>query len=90
MSARTKFERALAGVIAKQTGEAWPVTAYVLYAMTSDPETMEMEEPFRFVSEGQRDYITRGLVEQLRDELSADVVNSLAYVDMDFEDDEDA
>lgn len=85
----TAFEDALQDLIAEQTGEGWPVTGFVLYAMTTDPETMEMEEPFWFVPAGQRSYVTRGLVEQARDELTADVAGSFSYVEADDDDEDD-
>ena len=83
----SNFEQALQNLIEEHTGEAWPVTAFVLYAMTTDPETMTLEEPFSYTPEGQRTYVTRGLLEQAKDELTADINAGFAYVDM--EDDED-
>lgn len=82
------FEQALQNLIEEHTGEAWPVTAFVLYVMTTDPETMTLEEPFRCVPAGQRTYITRGLLEQAKDELTADIAAGFAYVDMDDDDDD--
>lgn len=84
----SNFEQALQNLIAEHTGEAWPVTAFVLYAMTTDPETMTLEEPFRCAPEGQRTYITRALIEQARDELTADIASTFAYIEMGDDDDD--
>lgn len=89
MSALSEFEQALADLIEERTGEAWPVTAYILYAMTTDPETMDLEEPFWVVPKGQRQYTTSGLLEQARDELKADVMGSFSYVETEDDDDDD-
>lgn len=82
------IEDVLAELIAEKTGEVWPVTGYVLYAMTTDPETMSLEEPFWHVPERQREYVTRGLLEQARDELVADVTGTFSYVEVEDDDDD--
>lgn len=89
MTALSDFENAVAALIEERTGEAWPMLAFVFYAITTDPDTGLMEEPFWFTADGQRDFITRGLLEQARDELTADVVGSFSYVETEEDDDDD-
>lgn len=89
MSAQSDFEDAVANLIAEESGETWPVLSFVLYAITTDPETMTLEEPFWHTPQGQRVYVTRGLLEQARDELTADVVGSFSYVETEEDDDDD-
>lgn len=82
MSALERYEQAMADLIAEQTtgdNDRWPITAYVTIAMTVDPETMSQEEPEFIVAENQRDYITRGIIEQARDILIADGAAAFSY-----------
>lgn len=62
--------------------------AYVVFAVVVDPESAEFEEPFMLMADGQRDFVTRGLVEQARDVVVADSVGAIAYVSLDEDDDE--
>ncbi|WP_193510469.1 hypothetical protein [Cryobacterium sp. BB736] len=89
MSALTDLENALTALIAEHTGERWMTTGYLIYAMTTDPETMTLEEPHWITPEGQRTYVTRGLLEQARDELTADITGAFTYVETEEDDDDD-
>jgi hypothetical protein len=90
MSRREEFDDALADLLAEQTtgdDERWPVVAYVLIAVTTDPETMTLEELEIITAENQRDFITRGLIEQGRDYIKADTTAMVSYYTTDEDDD---
>lgn len=80
--ALARYEQAMADLIAERTtgdGDRWPITAYVCIAITVDPETMSLEEPEWIIADSQRNYITRGIIEQARDELIVDSTSALNY-----------
>jgi len=89
MSRRDEFEEALADLLAEETtgdGDRWPVTAWVVFAMTTDPETMRYDELEILTAQNQREFMTRGLVEQGRDYIKADTAAMVPYYT---EDDDD-
>lgn len=82
MSRREEFEEALADLLAEETtgdGDRWPVISYVVIAMTTDPETMRFDELEIITAQNQRDFMTRGLVEQGLDYLKADSAAMVSY-----------
>ena len=90
MSAQTDFEDRMADLLAARTtgdGDRWPIVGYVVYIASVDPETMRAESGDFITPEGQSAFMTRGLIEAARDELTADTLASVSYGEWD-EDDE--
>lgn len=92
MSALERYEQAMADLIAERTtgeGDRWPVVGYVTYVLTTDPETMTMDEPEVITPEGQRPVMTRGLLEEALDLLKQEQAAAIAYATWDDDDDDD-
>jgi hypothetical protein len=81
-------EDAITAHVQDMMGESWPVTAFVVYARVTDPETMTADEPVWIVPDGQRSYITRGLLEEARSSAEEDALPVFVFSDFDDEDDE--
>lgn len=79
-----KFEKQLRRQVKEQFGERWPLVAYVVYARVTDPESMSMDESVWVVPEGQREFVTRGLLGAAKAEHEA--VNQPVFALSDLED----
>ncbi len=91
MTAYTDYEEALKRLLAERTtgdDTPWPVLAYVTYVVTTDPETMTLEDPEWITPPGQLNVLTRGLLEQARTEFTEMTAPMVSYADL-FEDDDD-
>lgn len=91
MSALSNYEDALQALIKERTtgdDDPWPVVAYITYVITTDPETMTLEEPEWVTPAGQLNVLTRGLLEQARTEFAEATAPLTSYADI-WEDDDD-
>lgn len=73
MSALSEFETAMANLVAERTtgdDERWPITSYVCYVVTIDPETMRFEEPVWLLPDGQSEFLTRGIIVTAHNDLN--------------------
>lgn len=91
MSALNDYEDALRALISERTtgdDTPWPIVGYFTYVVTTDPETMNLEEPEWVIPDGQMNFVTRGLIEQARTEFAestAPVFSSMVWDDDDDE-----
>lgn len=87
-----RYEQALADLIAEwTTGDEtrWPVVGWVTYALTTDPESMTMDEPELITPTGQRPTFTRGLLQEALDQLKAETAPVTAMVSWEPAEDDD-
>lgn len=89
MSELSALERRIRKVVKARFGERWPLVAYVVYARVTDPETMEYDQPVWMVPDGQRSFVTRGLLEEALSEHEQDSLPAVAFVDVFDEDDDE-
>lgn len=89
MSDLNELEAAIEKLIYERTGDTWIPVAFVVYVDLTDPETMQHSEPFWITPDGQRPYVTRGLLTNAAVEMDADTVGSLTYTDWEAEEDDD-
>lgn len=82
-------EDAIAAHVKEVFGEAWPTVAYFAYVRVTDPETMESDTSLWIVPEGQRSFVTRGLLEEARSEYEADHLPVVSFADIDDWDDDE-
>lgn len=80
-----KFEKQLRKQVKAQYGEKWPLVAYVAYVRVTDPETMTMDESVWVTPDGQREFVTRGLLDAAKAE--HEVVNQPVFTFSDIDDD---
>jgi hypothetical protein len=78
-----RFEKELRRQVEARLGERWPLVAYVVYARVTDPESMTHDAPFWLVPDGQRSFVTRGLLEEASSEHEMDSLPTVVYVDVD-------
>lgn len=89
MSALRTFEEALQAFLDDRNGEHWPLTHFVVYALTTDPETMTLDEPEWIMPTGQRDSMSKMLLTEALDTLKAETAPAVSYVSWEAEDDDD-
>lgn len=82
-----EMDKAIAAAVEETLGETWPVIAYVVYARVTDPESMTVDQPVWIIPEGQRSFVTRGLLEEALSELESDSLPVFTFAE--FEDDGD-
>lgn len=83
------IEAAIAEYVKETFGEEWPLVAYVVYARVTDPETMESDSSLWIVPNGQRSFVTRGLLEEARSEYESDHLPTVSFADFDDWDDDE-
>lgn len=88
MTAHSDLEAALAAYVEDMLGEAWPTVAYVVYARITDPEDMTADEPVWVIPDGQRSFVTRGLLEEALSEHETDNLPVFSYAEIDDDDDD--
>lgn len=90
MSEMNELEEAIGRYLFDLLGEHWPLTAWVLYGVQTDLESAEFEQPVTIVPEGQRAYVTLGLLEQAQAAAREDSLPSISFVDIsDFDEEDD-
>lgn len=82
------IDKAIAAHVEEIFGESWPTVAYVVYARVTDPEDMTADEQVWIIPDGQRSFVTRGLLEEARSEFESDHLPVFTFVDIDEDDDE--
>jgi len=82
------IDKAIAAHVEDVFGESWPIVAFVVYARVTDPEAMTADEQVWIVPDGQRSFVTRGLLEEARSEFESDNLPIFAYADVDDDDDD--
>lgn len=82
------IEDAISAHVTDLFGEPWPVVSYVVYARVTDPETMTADEPVWIIPDGQRSYVTRGLLEEARSEHESDSLPAFVFSDADEDEDD--
>lgn len=89
MTAKDDLEAALQGYVEETFGESWPTVAYVVYARVTDPEDMTADEQVWIIPDGQRSFVTRGLLEEARSEFESDNLPVFTFADVDDDDEFD-
>ena len=84
-----QFEDDLQRFLDERSGEHWPLTGYVIYALTTDPETMALDEPEWVIPAGQRASMSKMLLTEALDTLKAETAPVVSYVSWEAEDDDD-
>ena len=89
MSLLSDYEDALRALLAETDDDGDPIVAYVTYVITTDAETGEQEYPNFIVPAGQREFVTRGLLEHARDEVTTGSLPTITFVTADEDDDDE-
>lgn len=84
-----EMDKAIAAAVEETLGEPWPVIAYVVYARVTDPESMTVDQPVWIIPDGQRSFVTRGLLEEALSELESDSLPVFTFAEFDDDGDDD-
>jgi hypothetical protein len=82
------MDKAIAAAVEGILGESWPTIAYVVYARVTDPESMTVDQPVWIIPDGQRSFVTRGLLEEALSEHESDNLPVFTFAEVDDDDDE--
>lgn len=82
------MDEAITDYVKETFGEPWPTIAYVVYARVTDPESMTVDQPVWIIPEGQRSFVTRGLLEEALSEHESDNLPVFTFAVSDDDDDE--
>jgi hypothetical protein len=89
MSARDDLERKIGDYVEETYGESWPTVAYVVYARVTDPESMTVDQPVWIIPDGQRSFVTRGLLEEALSEHESDNLPVFTFAEVDDDGDDE-
>jgi hypothetical protein len=82
------MDETIAAYVKDTFGESWPTIAYVVYARVTDPESMTVDQPVWIIPDGQRSFVTRGLLEEALSEHESDNLPVFTFAEVDDDDDE--
>jgi hypothetical protein len=85
----TAMDETIAAYVQDTFGEAWPTIAYVVYARVTDPESMTVDQPVWIIPDGQRSFVTRGLLEEALSEHESDNLPVFTFAEVDDDGDDE-